>query len=144
MRETRPPWDERIMQLAEWWAQWSTCRWMQTGAVVVDAQYQVLVSGFNGPARGQPHCWSVDQPRELHRDTCLHAERNCILQAARCGVGLEGRALFSLHRPCIRCVPDIIQVGLASVTWRHPYESDNRGEEALSMLYDAGLLVLSC
>jgi dCMP deaminase len=114
---------------------------MQTGAVVFDSDYQVLTSGYNGPARGLPHCLDVDQPRADHRDTCLHAELNCILQAARIGMGLRGRAMASLHRPCIRCAPHIVQAGLSLVYYTHDYASDNREAEALDILVRSGIVV---
>jgi dCMP deaminase len=130
-----------MLELAQWWSQWSTCKWMKTGAVVCDQDYQVLVSGYNGPARGLPHCFDVDQPREDHRDTCLHAELNCILQAARIGVSLRGGWMFSLHRPCIRCSPHLVQVGITRLCYSEDYETDGRAAEALGTLVQSGIEV---
>jgi dCMP deaminase len=138
----RVPWPERIMQLAGWWAQWSTCRWLQVGAVVVDDDFQVLVSGINGPARGQPHCNEVDQPREAHQLTCLHAEINCILQAARIGVSLRGASMYTWYRPCIRCAPHLVQVGLRAVYWRNQYGTDGLEAEAVALMKVGGIRVL--
>ena len=141
MTTDRHSWPKRMMFLAEWWAQWSTCKWLNTGAVVYDNDFQVLVSGFNGPARGQPHCYQSDWPREEHRYRCLHAERNCIIQAARLGIAIHGSNLASLHRPCVICVPHIIQVGIVKVTWAYAYETDGGEVTAMDMLRSAGIEV---
>jgi dCMP deaminase len=135
-------WAVRMLLLAKWWSQWSTCRWMSTGAVVYDEDFQVLVSGYNGAARGQPHCNVSAWPREEHKYRCLHAERNCIAQAARLGISIHGARMASLHRPCAICVPHIIQVGIVHLTYSEVYESDGAEEAALSMLTSAGITVV--
>lgn len=128
-----------MLRLAEWWSQWSTCRWLQTGAVVFDWEHQVLASGYNGPARGQPHCVDADWPRDEHRYRCLHAERNCIAQAARTGVPIAGASLASTHRPCAICAPHLIQVGIARIVYRHPYGTDGLEAVVVEMLESAGI-----
>lgn len=136
------PWPLRMLRLAQWWSQWSTCRWLHTGAVVYDDDFQVLVSGFNGPARGQPHCTESEVSREEHRYLCLHAERNCINQAARLGIAIRGTSMASLHRPCLTCVPHIIQVGIVRVHWVYPYDTDGSEDKALGTLASAGIEVV--
>lgn len=139
---SRAPWHSRIMALAEWWSQWSTCRWLACGAVVVDDDWQVLASGFNGTPRGQAHCSDLkDRPRDWHRSRCLHAERNCIIQAARVGISLRGATMYTTHRPCLDCAGHLAQVGLRAVVWLHQYTSDGAAEEAVAIMQSGGIAV---
>lgn len=136
-----PDWQTRMMMLAKWWSQWSTCRWLKTGAVVYDDDFQVLVSGYNGAARGQLHCNTSEWTREEHRFRCLHAERNCINQAARLGIAIRGMNMATLHRPCAICAPHLVQVGIKSLTWAKSYETDGLEAEAISTLTSGGIEV---
>jgi dCMP deaminase len=139
----RPSWPDRLMKLAEWWAQWSTCSGLQTAAVVADVDNQVLVSGFNGAPRGLPHCEPETrlEDRNGHCLTCVHAEDNCILQAARVGVSLRNGRMYVLHRPCVRCATRIAQLGLLSLTYRYDYDSDGAAAEAINVLEAADVEV---
>mgnify|MGYP003475161184 FL=1 len=49
---------------------------------------------------------------------------NAIYQAARNGISLVGSYLYCTHRPCIHCMPGIIQVGITTVVYLNPYETD--------------------
>ena len=139
----RPTWPERIMKHVELWAESSTCSKLATAAVIVDPDWQVLVSGFNGAPRGLPHCTpeTRNEDRNGHCLTCVHAEDNCVLQAARVGISLKGGQMFTLHRPCVRCSTRLAQLGLASLTYRHDYNTDGSSAEALAVLGAAGVEV---
>lgn len=136
----RPSWDTRLLRLARWWGQWGTCTKLHTGAVVVDADHQVLVSGYNGAPRGFPHC-DGQLSDERHCLACIHAEANCLLQASRLGVALKGATMYATHRPCIRCSRMLAQVGLERLVYLHDYDSDENAEAALQTLERAGTVV---
>ena len=130
--------------LAEWWALWSTCSKGSVGAVVVDEDFQVLASGFNGAPRGIKHCQDQDEPlvdADGHCLYCIHAEMNCGHQAARTGVSLRGGTLFTLTRPCIRCAMNMVQWGLDSVFYRDLYLGDPFHDRAIWLLRHSGVRV---
>lgn len=137
----RPPWPSRIMMLAEWWSMFSTCCRLHVGSVVVDDDFQVLVTAFNGAPRRLPHCDEGTAQKDGHCLECIHSEMNCIDQAARVGVSLHQTHLYTLYRPCIRCSLSIAQVGFASVNYRHDYDSDGMQHEALRTMGRANVEV---
>lgn len=138
----RVSWPERMMRLAGWWSQWGTCRRLMTGAVAVTSDFQVLASGYNGSPRGLEHCRgraeAYTDPNR-HCLTCLHAEANCILQAARTGVSLRRATVFVTHRPCIRCATQLVQLGVAGIFYHHDYDSDGALERVRQLCKDGGV-----
>lgn len=87
----------------------------KVGAVVVDDDLNLRISGYNGPPRGV-----ADLPERLSRPTkypwTSHAEENCVAQAARTGVSLRDCTivLTSLF-PCSVCARLLIQAGVVRV-----------------------------
>lgn len=140
----RAAWDERCMMLADFWSLFTTCTKMPVGAVVVDEDYQVLVSGFNGAPRGAKHCKEQGTPRvdaDGHCLYCIHAEGNCGNQATRLGIRLHGGTMYCLYRPCIRCATTMAQWGLRRLFFRDEYLGDSFRYEALALLSGAGVQV---
>lgn len=130
--------------LADFWSLFTTCTKMPVGAIVVDQDYQVLVSGFNGAPRKAKHCKDQDIPMvdaDGHCLYCIHAEGNCGNQATRLGVRLYGGMMFCLFRPCIRCATTMAQWGLSRLYFRDAYRGDNFERRALGLLADAGTQV---
>lgn len=137
-------WEDRCMMLADFWSLFSTCTKMPVGAVVVDEDYQVLVSGFNGAPRKAKHCKDQDIPRvdaDGHCLYCIHAEGNCGNQATRLGVRLKGGNMYCLYRPCIRCATTMAQWGLRRFYFREEYLGDPFRSQALGLLVNAGTQV---
>jgi deoxycytidylate deaminase len=67
----------------------------------------------------------------------VHAEQNAISFAARWGVELEGAQAVVTHQPCLSCAMSIINSGIKSVTYVHPY----RLRDGLELLLSAGIEV---
>lgn len=142
--QPRADWTERMMMLADFWALFSTCTKMPVGAVVVDEDFQVLVSGFNGAPRKAKHCKDQEHPlvdADGHCLYCIHAEGNCGNQATRLGVRLKGGLMFCLYRPCIRCATTMAQWGLKALYFRDEYLGDPFRTEALSLVVNSGTAV---
>mmetsp|Transcript_10954 Transcript_10954/g.21434 ORF Transcript_10954/g.21434 Transcript_10954/m.21434 type:complete len:251 (-) Transcript_10954:167-919(-) len=75
------------------------------GAVVLDDNGQILVWGF---ARSMKH--SLDRgPIDLH------AETDCITQAAKRGIPLEGKLMYVTSAPCAKCLPLILGSGIRRI-----------------------------
>lgn len=112
---SRPTWDETFLDIAQIWADRSTCSRRKVGAVVVKDK-QVIGQGYNGVARDKLHCDEGGCPRgkftydevgpgtDYNAVPCfaIHAEHNAILQA-----GMErvaGATLYVTDDPCQQCL----------------------------------------
>lgn len=115
---SRPTWEETFFALARTWAARATCPRLSVGCVLVNSDHQVIASGYNGAARGEPHC--TDAGCRIAGGHCvraIHAELNALLQAARVGVSVRGTTLYVTHRPCVRCWVMLRQAGVEDVRW---------------------------
>jgi dCMP deaminase len=122
----------------------SKCLSRHIGAVIV-RDHSIVSTGYNGPARGVPHCAErvfaltdndplADEDFVPHGDTCprrllglpsgegleyciaAHAERNCIANAARMGVSTLSCTLYlNTVLPCKDCMAEIINAGITKV-----------------------------
>ena len=112
-------WIKRYLELADHVASWSKDPSRKIGAVAIGSQGQVLAQGYNGFPRG-----ISDTPgRYNNRDTkykyVVHAEMNCIYNAADNGVSLRGSDLYVTGLPtCSECAKGVIQVGIKRVFMR--------------------------
>lgn len=110
-------WDYFFLDVAWNAAKMSPDPSTQVGAVLVKIDDNQLVSvGYNGFPRGveeTPERWE----RPTKYDFVVHAERNCILNAAREGRSTLNTRLYLYYDacPCIQCTLDIIQAGVKEV-----------------------------
>ena len=121
------------MGLAKYVATRSTCLTIKIGAIAVKDK-RVLATGYNAPPSGTPHC--VECKRDKTRvvganyDDCpaVHAEVNCLLQAARFGIELNGATVYCTAMPCNKCFAAMINAGIkilvTSDTDHKPYMHD--------------------
>lgn len=88
----------------------------QVGCVVVDWDYNIRASGYNGPPRGVKDLPERLSRPEKYKGWMAHAEENTVSQAARMGVSLHGCTIIltSLY-PCSTCARLIIQSGIKQV-----------------------------
>lgn len=87
----------------------------QVGCVVVDEDYCVRSSGWNGLPRKVEHLEERSKRPEKYSWTA-HSEENAIAQAARTGVSLKGCTLIvTALYPCSTCARLIIQSGIQRV-----------------------------
>lgn len=135
----RPSRDELCMQIAHVVANRGTCSRAQVGAVIA-RDGRILVTGYNGPPAGMPHCTDplgcsvLDRAASGGCVRAVHAEANAIAYAARHGISTEGADLYCTHLPCLKCAELIINSGLARVF----YHSDYRVKEGEVLIRDAG------
>lgn len=117
-------WDRYFKNVAESVAYNSRCLSRQIGAVMVTPDRSIVSTGYNGPPRGHPHCWTLEVltwmnirdlddinkvrndgvcPRRVlgyksgqGLDLCPagHAERNALINAAREGIRTKGNTLY--------------------------------------------------
>lgn len=127
-------WDTYYRAICVAIASKSPCLSRQIGAILVREKV-VVATGFNGPARGYPHCKGNVRtgaegekqmcPRRemgygsgegLHVCPATHAEANCIASAARIGAPISGSILYmNCILPCKDCMNLLVNAGIVEV-----------------------------
>lgn len=136
----------RYLPDAEAARQRSKDRSTQVGAVVIDDDFNLRISGYNGFPRGVNDNDGDRHERPTKYMWTSHAEENCVAQAARAGVSLRGCTLLvtSLF-PCTTCARLIIQAGIRRILApKTPQNSrwDYQAGVTLEMLSEAGVEVV--
>ena len=123
-------WIDAYMDVAERFAQLSSAKRLQVGAVVVK-DHRIISIGYNGtPAGWDNVCEEVIEVHEdggvvtRTKDEVIHAEANAISKLARSNDGGDGAVLFCTHAPCIECAKMIYGAGIRSVFYRDVYKND--------------------
>ena len=114
------------MRLAYQVAQRATCRRRSVGAILVDEDSHILATGYNGVARGMPHCLDSPCPGVLSRsgeglDTCeaIHAEQNALLQ---CREPNRIVTIYVTTAPCATCSKLLLATNCQRIVYVEPYE----------------------
>jgi len=130
--------DDYFMKIAEVVSERSTCIKRKVGAVLIKDSH-ILSTGYNGSPSGFNHCTpktcirqnlkSGEKP-ELCRG--VHAEINCIIQAAIHGTSILGNTtLYTTHFPCMSCLKLIINAGIKRLVYKEGYNMENKIKEEL-------------
>lgn len=118
----------------------------KVGAVVIDDDMNLRISGYNGFPRGINDDVELRHQRPTKYLWTSHAEENCVAQAARIGVSLKGcTILLTSLFPCTTCARLIIQAGIVRVMAPRANATDRWDEQAavaLEMLREAGVEVI--
>jgi dCMP deaminase len=111
---------KHFYQLAELVSTQSHCLKRKVGCILVKSGI-IVSTGYNGPARNIPHCKvcrRVDSKtgENLHRCIGVHAESNCIANAARLGIAVEDSSLFTNTLvPCKNCISELVNAGVTRI-----------------------------
>ena len=127
----RPSWDTYFIQIAHLVSSRATCPRLSVGAVVVRDK-RIVATGYNGAPAGLPHCppdghkndWPKGCMMAGHCARSLHAEQNCLLQAAKIGVPCDGATMYVTAQPCNTCAKMIINAGVSRVIYEGDYPDD--------------------
>ena len=121
----RDSWDVYFLKIAGMVATRSTCDRKHCGAVIVRDR-SILSTGYNGSARGLPHCDDVGHMmRDGHCVRTVHAEANAIAQAAKNGVSIDGADMYINANPCWQCFKLIVNAGIKSIYFDDEYRLDD-------------------
>lgn len=122
------------MNVAETYAQLSTAKRLQVGAIVVKDN-RVISIGYNG----MPSGWSNECEDEdfKTKPEVLHAETNAIAKLAKSNESGEGSTMFITHAPCLDCAKLIFQSGISKVYYKNQY----RSEEGINFLNKSNIEV---
>ena len=120
------------MDVAERFAQLSSAKRLQVGAIVVKDD-RIISIGYNGMPSGWDNCCEesivddytsrVTSIELKTRPEVLHAESNAIAKLARSPESGEGASIFITHSPCMDCAKLIYQSGIATVYYKNDYRS---------------------
>lgn len=121
-------WDETWMEVAHVMALRSLCSRAQVGCVIVDSNYRIVASGYNGPPRGFDHMnkpcteW-CDRSNHSARGLTVradygdcpssHAESNAFMAADRSA--WQGGVLYVTGHVCAGCTKLIANSGLSRI-----------------------------
>lgn len=116
----------------------------QTGAVIVNTDGEVLVTGYNHFYTGIPPELE-DRDEKLKRIT--HSERDAIFNAARKGIKLEGTVMIAPWMLCEGCARAVIGSGFSAIVFHMQRNklTDKRWSQAvatsLGWVYKAGIKI---
>ena len=134
MDEKQHKLDLRYLKMAQIWAENSSCKRRQVGALVVKDQ-MIISDGYNGTPSGFENVCEDDNNVTL--PYVLHAEANAITKLARSSNNSEGSTLYITDSPCIECAKLIIQAGIKRVVYAREY----RLTDGADLLRQAGIEV---
>ena len=148
-KNTRISKDAYFMKIAEVVSQRSTCVKRKVGAVLIKDSH-IISTGYNGVPPGFKHCTPESCVRKDLKsgekpELCkgVHAEINCIIQAAIHGTSIKGETtLYSTTFPCMSCLKLIINAGIKKVVYKEGYNMENKVKEQL--LDESNLIVQKC
>ena len=121
------------MKIANVISQRSTCIKRKVGAVLVKDSH-IISTGYNGAPSGFKHCTEETCVRQNLKsgekpELCrgVHAEINCIIQAALHGTSIQGEtALYCTTFPCMSCLKLIINSGVDRLVYKEGYAMENQ------------------
>jgi len=118
------------MQIADLVRNRSTCLRRNVGAVLIKDK-QILATGYNGAPKGLDHCKTclreeLKIPSGERHELCraVHAEANCIAQAARFGTNVDGSKIYITTFPCSMCTRILINAGINEIVHSEGYPDD--------------------
>jgi dCMP deaminase len=133
----RPNQDQVNLLVAYAVALRGTCQRRRVGAVLVDKNYHILSTGYNGTTRGRKHCTDepcpgVGYPSGVGLDLCeaIHAEQNALLQ---CPSVNKIFICYSTTMPCIHCVKLLLNTPCETIVYAEDYQNPG-----IEMWHDAG------
>ena len=129
-------WIDAFMDTAERFAQLSSAKRLQVGAVVVKDN-RIISIGYNGmPSGWTNECENIiqhsdDTTTTVTKEEVIHAEANAISKLAYSGDSGKDGVMFCTHAPCIECAKMIYGAGISKLYYRHSYR-DTKGTDFLS------------
>lgn len=135
---TRLHWDDVWMEVALIMSQRSLCSRAQVGAVIVNRDYRVVATGYNGPPANFDHreesCinWCARAQGDVMEQSyancpSLHAEANALLSADKSA--WQGGTIYITGDVCADCAKLIANSGLVRVVVVHEEGRDYRNSD---------------
>lgn len=114
-----------FMEIAQSLSKLATCPKRQVGCVITDKNDNIISIGYNGVARGDPHCIE-NSPCQLipfkgtRNNNCLaiHAEQNALL---KCNDINAIDTIYCTTSPCIACMKLIVNTSCNTIFYKNLY-----------------------
>jgi len=147
----KPKFIQAYMEVAKTFANLSSAKRLQVGAIVVKDD-RIISIGYNGmPSGWDNECEDlalnvvgvakdgkdIVEPYLKTKPEVIHAESNAISKLARSSESGEGATMFITHAPCMDCAKLIYQSGIREVY----YDVEYRSTEGLEFLNKSGIIV---
>ena len=134
----KPKFIQAYMEVGKTFANLSTAKRLQVGAIVVKDD-RIISIGYNGmPSGWTNECEYTQENGTLKsKPEVLHAETNAIAKLARSSESGEGATIFITHAPCLDCAKLIYQSGIREVY----YETEYRATEGVDFLIKSEIKV---
>ena len=122
----RPSKHETFLNIARVIAERGTCARRKVGCVLVNSFGHIIGTGYNGNARGLPHCIDIPCPgankasgsnTSLYLCEAIHAEQNALLQ---CSDVSKIEAAYCTTSPCIQCAKLLLQTSCKRILFIEP------------------------
>ncbi len=141
----RIPWDKAWINIAQIFAQRTTCIKFKVGCVLVGAGNRHSTIGYNGSPSGAPNCCEVGCAKdEGKRCRGCHAEINAIINCYGAPQMFAGGTVYATVLPCNDCAKALVQAGIKRVVYIEDYirqESGNESEATLNTFKENGTKV---
>ena len=149
----KPKFINAYMEVAKIFANLSTAKRLQVGAIVVKDD-RIISIGYNGMPSGWDNCCEepaldvvgvakdgkdIVEPYLKTKPEVLHAESNAISKLAKSQESGEGAVMFITHAPCIECAKLIYQSGITTVY----YETEYRSTQGVEFLTKSNVEVIN-
>ena len=133
-------WDVAHMQVAETYAQLSSAKRAQVGAVIVKDN-RIISIGYNGMPSGwvnkcEDYVTVIGDDGEPSigmktKPEVLHAEANAITKVARSSESTLESTIYCTMQPCLECAKLIYQSGITKVVYSKDYPKGSLGTDFL-------------
>jgi dCMP deaminase len=121
----RPSKDTMLLSMAGLLGQLGTCFRRKVGCILVNKHWHIIGSGYNGVAKGEPHCSESPCPgaqcesgQGLELCEAIHAEQNALLQ---CRDVQEIAICYVTTSPCVHCVKLLMNTGCHTIYFLNEY-----------------------
>ena len=139
----KPKFLSAFMDVARRFAQLSSARRLQVGAIIVKDD-RIISIGYNGmPSGWDNNCENhigfdiKNAPVLKTRPEVLHAETNAIAKLAKSSESGQDADMFITHAPCMDCAKLIYQSGIRRVVYGEAY----RNTDGIEFLKASGVSV---
>ena len=129
-------WDNRFLELAEFYSKWSKDPSTQVGCVIVDNNNIVLGLGYNGFPRGVSDSNERIKDRSIKHLIVQHAEVNAVLNS---NSKVNGATAYVTHPPCSSCTGLLIQAGIKRIV---TYKASSTLAKRYNASFKASLVML--
>jgi dCMP deaminase len=137
-KENRLTWDELFMNIAFMASKRAADKYVECGAVYVDNERKIISIGYNGPSKGDDHCFEVgcrkvDGDKEtgkVMRNRGAHAEVNGIINAQDTR-RLKDSTIYTTLFPCYDCMKYLNNAGIKEIVYMHEYARIKEGGQGV-------------